>query len=301
MQEVTLLSEPWVFPALIEGIDCRQISDQAIKELLHGLFRHRVLVMRNQTLSASEFACFMRRLGPTIPHVLDQFKVEGLADVIALSNLYDADGQPTGVHDGGNYWHTDMSYLDRRGVLTALYSVKVPNAGGETEFMDTAGALERWRQAIALGTVPLELARLDRSATTVKHRFGNRARLRDNDAKFQPLTEMQTKRLETEVEHPLIMRHPVVGTESLYGVAGTALGIDDLPRRDSCELLDALFEFMLKEAPRYAHRYSPGDLVIWDNASTLHRGTEIEQTRDPAGCRLLWRANVDYAAGLANN
>jgi taurine dioxygenase len=285
------------FPAVIEGLDCRHVTPYGAKELLFALFRHRVLVIRGQNLVPAQFADFMRRLGPTVPHVLSQFRVDGLPDIISLSNLYDADGRPTGVHEGGAYWHADMSYLKlSSGILTGLYSVKIPAVGGETEFIDGVGALQRFRAQAANGSLPGEIARFDRPDTRVKHRFGNRARLRHRNAHWQPTTDAQAKTLKEDVVHPLIMPHPVIGTESLYAVAGTAFLVDDLAPDDSCDVLDRIFEFMHTVGPRYSHTYDRGDLVIWDNASTLHRGTEIPPSRDPDNCRLLLRANVDYAA-----
>jgi taurine dioxygenase len=283
------------FPGFVEGIDCRKLSDTAVSELLLNVFRHRVLVVRDQKFEPAEFAHFMRRFGPTIPHVLDQFRLEGLSDIIVISNLYDIDGRPKGVHDGGSYWHSDMSYFHQSGVLTALYSVKIPVTGGETEFVDCVGALDRFRQAVALNTIPLDIASLDHPNTRVTHRFGNRARLNHSDARYQPITDAQAAALSKEVQHPLILVHPVIDTESFYAVAGTAFGLDNLPPDESCDLLDRLLEFILSAGPQYSHRYRPGDLVIWDNATTLHRGTDIPPSRDSDNCRLLLRANVNYA------
>ena len=98
-----------------------------------ALFRYKVLVAPGQALSAAEYHAFMARLGAPVPHVLAQFSLPALRDVLIVSNVYGADGEPIGVHEGGAYWHCDMSYLAANSVLTSLYaSSRRPRAGGRT-------------------------------------------------------------------------------------------------------------------------------------------------------------------------
>lgn len=71
-----------------------------------------------------------------------------------------------------------------------------------------------------------------------------------------------------------------------------------MPREESLRILDILFNWLVAEAPRYEHTYMPGDIVIWDNLSTLHRGPDIPATEDESDYRLLYRINVDYSRVL---
>jgi taurine dioxygenase len=288
------------FPHIIDHINCHELADAEIVALLDLLHRSHVVVLRRQTLDADQYAGFIQRLGRTIPHVLANFSLPEHRDILVISNLYNETGSPVGVHEGGCYWHADLSYLETINIFTALYSVKAPQSGGETEFIDCVEGLRILRNRIIKGKAPPEILALDMDHTFVMHQFGNRARLRDASAAYQALTGSQARALPRQVVHPLIMRHPVVGEESLYAVAGTSRQIDGLAEAESCELLDTLLNFLLAEAPQYRHRHERGDIVLWDNVSVLHRGTPIPPSRAADDCRYLFRASIDYLARRVN-
>ncbi|WNI26147.1 TauD/TfdA family dioxygenase [Streptomyces sp. ITFR-16] len=130
------------------------------------------------------------------------------------------------------------------------------------------------------------------------HRFGNRKALRDDTAANQSLSQEQHAQL-PGARHRLFETHPVTGAPGLFAPSGSAMSVVGLSDAQSHLALDALEEFVLKELPAYTHRYQPGDLVIWDNMSTLHRGTGVSATRDFETSRLLHRINVQYAGARA--
>ncbi len=282
------------FPVIMDGFDCTRMQGDMVDRLLSTLYRHCVVVIRGQQLTPDEYTRFMGRLGTTIPHVLGQFCLPEHRDVLIVSNLYDDSGQPVGVHEGGTYWHTDMSYLDRVSVLTGLYSLQEPSSGGATEFIDCVTGLDLLRRQRAERRLPKEICNPALEQARIWHRFGNRARHRASDAPYQPLDEDQASSLQAGSQHPLVMRHPVTGEESLYAVAATSVRIDDYSELASATILDLLLDFLLAEAPRYSHCYQRGDIVLWDNITTLHRGTRIKKSTSPNDCRMLHRINVDY-------
>lgn len=274
------------FVATATEFDLRAASDADVAAFRDALFRYKVVVAPGQTPSAAEYRAFITRLGRPVPHVLAQFSLPELREVLKVSNVYE-NGAPIGVHEGGAYWHADMSYLAANTVLTSLYALESPREGGRTHFVDCA--VEQGEAELA--ALLRELG-LDESAS-VLHRFGNRARRRDEGAAFQRLDDEQAAKL-PEVRHPLLHAHPYAGTRALYAVAGTAVGLDQRSESESLPLLDALEAWLLERRPRYAHRYEPGDLVVWDNLSVLHSGEIIAPADGPGTRRLLLRMNADY-------
>lgn len=269
----------------------------APEELRKRVCYHKVLVIRAREFDLERFCSLLHSMGLPITHVLDQFCLTHHRDVMLISNLY-VNGKPVGVHEGGAYWHTDMAYRANNAVLTALSAEKVPLSGGETEFVDCEAGLKLLRRdmfhrGLAIGDVRLDLGR-----AFVLHRFGNREQRRTRDAYFQTLSEEQAVKL-TSAIHPLITRHPITAGESLYGVAGTASQIVGLDDSGSEKVLNSITDYVLVHAPRYKHTYRVGDIVIWDNLSTLHRGPTIERTDDSANCRLLYRMNVELPVDQA--
>jgi taurine dioxygenase len=259
--------------------------------LLHALAEHKLLVLRRENLrfEIADFVQFMAKLGRIAEHPLTQFAVPNHRGVLRLSNLY-VDGAPTGVHEGGTYWHTDMSYKRENQVLTALYSVEVPErpSVSATEFVDCELVPELARELAEHG------AGVDLLTCTVWHRFGNRERSRDEGAPEQVLNDEQLASVGKAVSHPLVLQHPLSLRRYLYGVAATSVLIEGSSAADSARVLDALLDALLARAPRHTHHYRKGELVIWDNLSLLHRGVPAPISHDPKNCRLLYRINVDY-------
>ena len=103
------------------------------------------------------------------------------------------------------------------------------------------------------------------------------------------MTEEQ-KQKTPDVDHPLIRTNPDTGRKAIFAHPGMTVEILGLPKAESDEILQFLFAHTVKPQFRYDFRWSPGDVVMWDNRSTMHSAT----TRDlPAGQhRTLYRTTV---------
>jgi taurine dioxygenase len=266
-----------------------------VEKLKERLFAHRVLVLPGQRLSPEHYQRFMELFGNPVHHVLRDLTVQGFPAILKISDYVRQDGSPYGVLDGGSYWHSDMAYLPGLGIATSLYAVRASPRSGGTAFLDLVRGWQLLRSdpkmLRLLGCRGAEEA----LALGVVHRFGNRRALRDPSAAQQSLSEQQRRAL-TDTRHRLVERHPVTGVPSLFAISGSAMELAEDPRG---EILDRFEEMLLPGLVPYTHRYEPGDLVIWDNMSTLHRGVEVEPTRDFEECRLLYRINVRYCEGAA--
>ena len=90
---------------------------------------------------ARQFLAFARRFGPPEPHVIDQFHHPDDPNILILSNV-EIDGEPQGLADAGTYFHTDYSYLAVPARATMLYSIEVPEVGGDTLFANQYAAYD---------------------------------------------------------------------------------------------------------------------------------------------------------------
>src|SRR5690606_39670327 len=97
------------------------------------------------------------------------------------------------------------------------------------------------------------------------------------------------RRRKPPVSQPIALRHPVSGRRLLYCNPGYAVRIDGLPEPESAALLDLLFRHQLQPKYRWAHRWSEGDLLLWDDLRTLHKA---EADYGPAEPRLIHRCQV---------
>lgn len=255
------------------------LSDETFAEIREALHRYHVLAFRGQSLDARRFLAFASRFGPPEPHVLDQFHHPDVPDILVLSNVV-KDGKPIGLADGGTYWHTDYSYLSIPARATVLYSIQVPEVGGETLFADQEQAYEDLPESMKkriAGMVTLNV-------------YGNRddLDLASRTSAPPPTAEQKARRGATLIRQPLVRRHPHSGRKALYSVSGTSFAIEGMPDDEGLTLLRELAAHSTQ--PRYRHsvKYGVGDVVVWDNASVLHSAT----LTNPAHPRTLYRVTT---------
>jgi taurine dioxygenase len=249
----------------------------AFAKLERAFFTGQVLVIRGQKLSAAEFAAFACRFGPPEPHVIDQFHHPDDSNILILSNVK-VDGNPSGLADAGSYFHTDYSYLQVPARATMLYSIEVPQEGGDTLFANQYAACDGLDDAMKRRIEPL----------LAIHHYGNR---NDQDEASRTAASLLTPEQKAKmplVTHPLLRKHPVTGRKALYAVSGSSFGIVGMPDDEAVALLNELAAHARRPEYCYRHSYGVGDVVIWDNASLLHSAT----LTDPAYPRTLWRITI---------
>jgi taurine dioxygenase len=266
--------------AEISGVDLSlPLPDAAFGEIREALHRHHVLTFRAQGLDARRFHAFACRFGPPEPHVLDQYHHPEIPDILILSNVV-KDGEPAGLADGGTYWHSDYSYLTIPARATVLYSIEVPQVGGDTLFAD---------QEQAYGDLPASMKqRIDGMVTL--NVYGNRddLDLSSRTSAPPPTEEQKARRGATLIRHPLVRRHPYSGRKALYAVSGTSFAIEGMPDDEGLGLLRELAAHSTQPKYRHGVKYGVGDVVVWDNASVLHSAT----LTDPSHPRTLYRVTT---------
>ena len=260
------------------GVDLSDpLSDAAFTEIEDAFFDGQVLAFRHQQLTPREFLAFARRFGPPEPHVIDQFHHPDDPNILILSNV-EIDGEPQGLSDAGTYFHTDYSYLAVPARATMLYSIEVPEVGGETLFANQYAAYDDLSAAMKRKIDPL----------IAIHHYGNR-KVDEGAARTAAsmLTDEQKQKMPL-ITHPVVRRHPVTGEKALYAVSGSSYGIVGMPDDEAVALLDELAAHATQPKYQLSFTYGVGDLVIWDNASLLHSATLV----DPQYARTLWRITV---------
>lgn len=166
----------------------------------------------------------------------------------------------TGVEylKGAFYWHFD-GVIQAKPILASLLSAKVlPPSGGDTEFCNTYAAY-------------------DALSDEDKQRFADLRVIHSNWAPLLYHTPEPTQeQLELfasfgEIELPLVWTHQS-GRKSLV-LGCTATQVVGMSRIESTLLLNRLREWATSEPFHYSHKWSAGDMVMWDNTGTLHRAT----------------------------
>lgn len=277
-----------VFVCEISGANLRHpIDHDTFRQIAAALYRHAVLVFPGQAIDDDQQIAFSRlfgRLETSIGTIRKDRKLRLSSREIAdVSNL-DADNNIRPISDrwrmmtlANQLWHTDSSFKRVPGKVSLLSAREVPPTGGETEFADLRAAYDALddvtRQRIA-GLVAEHSIFHSRSMVGYTE-FSNEER-----AALPP------------VPQTLVRTHPGSGRTTLY-LGAHASRIIGWPLEQGRALLDELTAFATQPCFLYQHRWRAGDLVIWDNRCTLHRGRPYD---DANARRDMRRTTVEDSA-----
>ncbi len=249
--------------AEILGVDLANgISAETFEGIYQAFLRYQVLLFGPHDLPPGDQVAFARQFGEVQVHVMNQYHADGYPELYRLSNL-DEDGRPNNKHpDRGTLaWHTDGSWSRVTGQATIIYGEVVPSTGGETHFCDMYGAYERlsdsWKARIA-------------GLRAVHNLDFSRARRHGDD----PLTDAQ-RRDKPPVDQPVVRTHPETGRKCLY-LGDHAESIVGMPYDEGRALIEELNTLAIHPDLCYEHRWTPRQLLVWDNRCLLHRATAFD-------------------------
>ena len=265
------------FVAEIGGLDiARPMTPDDMDALWDASDAHAVLIFREQTLTDAEQISFAEHFGRPERYVLsyrNDIKLRlDKPEMVDVSNLDAATGAPLSgsarhrmVNLGNRLWHTDSSFKLPRGGFSLLYAHAVSPAGplgaGETEFADTCSAYEALnpeKQGMLEGML---------AEHCLMH---SRATLGFTDFAAEERAALPP------VQQPLVITHPRTGRRSIY-VASHASHILGMEIAEGRLLLMELLEAATRPGTTYRHEWQVGDLVLWDNRRTLHRGLPFDE------------------------
>ena len=270
--------------ATIEGLDLSHPLDaETLKPVMQALGRHGVLRFPAQTLTAAQLKAFSAQLGDLEINVAGAFQEPGLPEVMILSNMVE-NGKPVGLSDAGQDWHTDMSYSRQIAFANVLYGMRIPHRDGKP-----LGSTAFCNMHAAYDDLPAELkTKLD--GMTVLHdfaKFWDKMRQREGSRRG-PLTEAQ-RQAKPPVSHPIFLDHPLTGRKVLYANPGYSMRINELPQRESDEILEFLFAHQTKPEYQYTFEWTEGDLLVWEDFGTIHNAVADYRPDEP---RLIKRCQV---------
>jgi alpha-ketoglutarate-dependent 2,4-dichlorophenoxyacetate dioxygenase len=278
------------FVAEIGGVDLNKpLAPEDRTAIADAIDQYAVVIFRGQSLDNDTQIAFARNFGDPIPPaqgVRHRGKTRlAQAEISDISNL-DADNQLLARNArrrmdslGNQLWHTDASFRAVPGALSMLYAHVVPPKGGETEFADLRAAYDALPEETKQQIEPLVA---EHSIWTSRAWLG-----------FTDYTDEERAQV-PPVPQRVVRRHPGSHRKTLY-LAAHASHILGWEVPEGRLLLRELIEHATQREFVYQHHWKPGDLVIWDNRCTMHRGRPY----DPSEARDLRRVTTrDIASTL---
>lgn len=179
-------------------------------------------------------------------------------------------------------FHSDWSFQARPPAGTCLYSITIPQVGGDTLFTNQHAALDAMPAAMRARLDGLMAIHSAGRAYAPDGFYGEGDKAgRSMDIRPSP-TANATQR------HPLIRHHPETGREGLFSCFGYIIGIEGMEDANAVPLLVDLYQWQTRPEFQYRHRWQTDMLLMWDNRSVLHAATGGYDGHD----RLLHRTTI---------
>ena len=250
------------FAAELHGVTLGDIAaDDAAYAAVRAAFeQHSVLVFRGQQVADEGQLAFSRRFGP--PEVTKVGSLGTGSHFVILSTI-GPDGKVVPPdhryalrNKANQLWHTDSSFK-RVPALTSVLSARIiPARGGETEFVSTRLAFERLD--------PGSRKKLENSFAwhDYAHSRGQLAADLANPEERAALPPQCWR---------MVWKNPANGRSALY-LASHAYAVEGMEATAGKKLIDELMDLATAPGTSYVHEWKSGDVVMWDNRATMHRG-----------------------------
>ena len=237
--------------AEIRGFDCSADLGDDVVAAIRDLWLERLVVFfPDQTLDDERQIAFAGRFGepteshPVEPQVLERKEVHSIES----------------GKDRTDFWHTDITFMNRPAMASMLRSVVVPEAGGDTMWADTRAAYEALADPLQRLCDELSAYHYEPYyAQMVAEGHGN---------------VWEGKKLEQLLPalHPVVRVHPETGRKNLFVNPKFTFRMKDMPENQGDGLLRLLYDHMTNPAFVVRYHWKAGTLAFWDNRATMHFG-----------------------------
>jgi taurine dioxygenase len=238
--------------ALVTGVDVtRPLDDGTLSGVHKALLDHKVLVLKAEGLTSDQHLQLANQFGDTEVHAFFPNLGTGYERISVLDS---AEGTTASM------WHSDETFLPEPPMGTLLHAQIMPPVGGDTCWSSTTAAYDALSPSMQRYLDGLE-ALHDLSRTVeLAYQNGNApaSKFADSIASERRFT------------HPVVRTHPETGAKGLFVNPVYTRAIVGVPPDEGTAILAYLYAHMTKERFVFRHRWSVGDLVIWDNRCTMH-------------------------------
>ena len=248
----------------VHGIDlARPAPAETIASLTEALSNHCILLFRDQEMTPEQHIKFSEYFSDLEPHIADQFNLPDHPEIFVVSNIVEQ-GREIGARGGARHWHSDYSYREIPSLGSLFYCLETPPEGGQTQFANMYAAYNELPEAQKRF---LEKAR---AVHDYNHYWSTYTTHRP------PLTEAQLSQV-PPVAHPALRTHPDSGRSALYLCQHVVSHFEGMAYEESQKIIEEIMSFATEPQFVYTHVWRPGDVVFWDNRSSIHRATDFDE------------------------
>jgi taurine dioxygenase len=247
-----------VLGARVDACDVRTLSNEALAELRALACEHEVIFLANQSLTALEQVEFSRRLGPAAESPFIEPSPDHPEVIKVLKEARDGN-----AFNFGGAWHSDFSFLQNPPSFTILYALDIPPYGGDTLWSSMTAAYNALNPTQQEAYMALGGEHSARDAYSPKMQAIHSGLSSMNIVCDESANEYEI--------HPLITTHPETSKKVLFynrAYVRDIVGMSD--EIEKLRLMEWLHLHTTDAKFGYRHKWSVGELAIWDNRSTQH-------------------------------
>jgi taurine dioxygenase len=256
----------------VSGLDLAEPLSADLVHRVHQLWMDGLLlVFPEQRLSDEQHIDFARHFGRLEIHPSLSHRSSRNREIYRVSNV-DEDGNIVPPRDTSwQYlsqswrWHTDSSFREIPSKGSILHGIEVTRDGGNTSFANMYAAYEALGQSVKTS---IEGLRVIHDHDHILGLMPDPERAR-NTERYDELPP---------VAHPLVQIHPVTRRRSLFLSPHTMVGVEGMADAEGRALLDELIAHATDDRFVYRHRWSPHDIIMWDNRCTMHSVEPFDNT-----------------------
>jgi alpha-ketoglutarate-dependent 2,4-dichlorophenoxyacetate dioxygenase len=265
------------FGAECGGLDLtRPLSPEDVRAVVAAMDQWGVTVWRGTGLSDEQHVAFSRNFGylERTPQRPDGQRMRlPFRELFDASNL-NLDGEittdPAAIQyrKGDRLWHTDSAFLEKRTSYSLLLAHQVPRVGGQTWFADARSAYD---------DLPEEMKDFLEGKVGIHSLWWSRK---------QAGADIADEEIEARhrAEHPLVHVHRGSGRKGLF-IAAHTMDVKGMAKEQGRALIRELIAHVTQPQYTFAVSWQPGDMVIWDNLATMHRGGDFDAANEKRDMR----------------
>lgn len=288
-----------LFGATVKGLTPTDITEADAAALKAGLAEHKILSIPTDGAGPDDFLTIARAFGELEPFFLSAYSLESHPEIYVLSNVR-KDGAPIGRDGAGFHWHSDHTFQEKPCSATLLHGVTCPAEGGDTLFVDMVAAYKRLPDEMKERLEGLKAihkyqkkefaftAERDVDAATAAKIADLKSLRAREEASQAKSASAKASGAVPEIAHPIVRTHPVTGEKALYLNEEMTIGVEGMKEDTGRALLRDLAVHATPEDAIVRYKWREGDIVIWDNAATMHSATYT----DPAHDRVMHRLTI---------
>ena len=266
------------FYSIVSDIDVKDMSDSEFNDLRKVIESYGVTAIKDQSINDDEQIKFSERFGEleisigtnakkeNNPYIKPQ--ISRISNVnIATNEMLPAEDHKVIFDRGNNVWHSDSSFKPIPSKFSILSAREIPEEGGGTEFVDARHALETWEEKPR--KYSLEKIKNDITEHSIVY------------SRMQNTGDIFNDKFKNDmpfVKQRIVRTHPFTKRSAFF--AGSHCShIIGWSKEEGRILIDEINDWIINSGKKASHKWTTGEIVIWDNRRVQHRGTGFDESK----------------------